>query len=118
MDLGTYKGILTGADSISSPADPEKLFEPGKWSESTLRKRLRNNRMPPGMPFLMDESNRDGPVVSAGKLAAVGTLPTTGGDGSWNAVLPPAARLAFIIMGSTLLLAGLALRKFAKSWRG
>ena len=30
------------------------------WSHSKLRKRLRNNRMPPGIPFMIDEGNRDG----------------------------------------------------------
>ena len=33
---------------------------PFDWNNSVLRKRLRNNRMPPDAPFVLDESNRDG----------------------------------------------------------
>jgi len=73
LDMGTYQGILTGADSISEPPG-EKIIVPGKWSESELRARLRNNRMPAipgqaGWTFVMDESNRDGPCV---KVSAEG----------------------------------------------
>lgn len=74
MDLSNYKGIMTGGDSVSKPDKPAKLFTPGDWKNSMLRKRLRNNRMPPGMPFDITEANRDGPVVttsSGGKLEAV-----------------------------------------------
>lgn len=63
MDLTSYAGVMAGADSLSHSDDPELLFEAGKWSESGLRKRLRNNHMPSDFPFLLDESNRNGPCV-------------------------------------------------------
>jgi hypothetical protein len=66
MDLTTYEGILLGADALSDPDDPEAIIEPGDWGASSLRARLRNNRMPPGSPFDITEGNRDGPVVLAG----------------------------------------------------
>ncbi len=67
MDLSSYQGIMTGGDSVSKPDKPAKLFTPGDWANSMLRERLRNNRMPPGMPFDITESNRDGPVIEAGR---------------------------------------------------
>jgi len=80
LNMGTYQGIMTGADSLSNPTNPAKLFEPGKWADSRLRARLRNNRMPPGMPFDITEANRDGPLVLVGaKGAAPAALPKTGG---------------------------------------
>jgi len=66
MGLGSYAGIMTGVDSVSNPPGA-KIIEPGKWKESVLRGRLRNNRMPPGWTFMMDESNRDGPFVLHGE---------------------------------------------------
>lgn len=62
MNLSTYAGILKGADVVSEPPG-EPIIVPGKWAESVLHERLRNNRMPPGWTFMMDESNRDGPMV-------------------------------------------------------
>jgi hypothetical protein len=62
MDLSSYEGILKGADVLEKPPG-ESIIVPGKWAESVLRERLRNNRMPPGWTFMMDESNRNGPMV-------------------------------------------------------
>ena len=73
MDLGTYQGILTGGDAVSSPPGVPILGQSavGKtdydWANSVLRKRLRNNRMPPGWEFDITEGNRDGPYVLHGK---------------------------------------------------
>ncbi|HEX6303899.1 MAG TPA: hypothetical protein VFZ76_06900, partial [Anaerolineales bacterium] len=47
LDLNTHEGILLGADSLSDPDDPEEIITPGDWSASSLRARMRNNRMPP-----------------------------------------------------------------------
>lgn len=47
LDLTTCDGIKTGATEPPARA----LFEPGKAGESRLRRYLRNNRMPYGVPF-------------------------------------------------------------------
>jgi hypothetical protein len=47
LDLTTCEGIKTGATEEPARA----LFEPGKSGESRLRRYLRNNRMPYGVPF-------------------------------------------------------------------
>ncbi len=65
MGLGTYEGIMTGGDCVTG--DCVKIVIPGDWQNSPLRARLRNNRMPPGMPFDITEANRDGPTVEAGR---------------------------------------------------
>ncbi|GAB4527925.1 MAG: hypothetical protein Fur0018_13760 [Anaerolineales bacterium] len=65
MDLNTYAGIMKGADVLSAPPGAP-IIVPGDWHASKLRDRLRNNRMPPGMPFDITESNRNGPTVMAG----------------------------------------------------
>ncbi len=67
MGLGKYEDILKGADCVSGECVP--IIKPGDWANSVLRARLRDNRMPPGMPFDLTEANRDGPVVKAGTLA-------------------------------------------------
>ena len=73
MDLTTYEGIVTGADSLSSPPGVSILGASAvgatdfDWSSSKMRERLRNNRMPPGIEFDITEENRDGPLVLAGK---------------------------------------------------
>ncbi|MFZ1396817.1 MAG: c-type cytochrome, partial [Candidatus Promineifilaceae bacterium] len=41
---------------------------PGDWDNSKLRSRLRNNRMPPGWEFDIEETNRDGPLIAAGYM--------------------------------------------------
>lgn len=70
MDLSTHAGILTGADALEAPPGVSVLGESGpgagdfNWEESELRKRLRDNRMPPGMPFDITEENRDGPTLT------------------------------------------------------
>lgn len=69
MDLGTFAGIILGADGgvdpILNDADqPLTSADQIDWAESRLRHRLRDNRMPPNAPFLLDESNRDGPIVT------------------------------------------------------
>jgi len=47
LDLTTCEGIKAGATEEPAHA----LFEPGKSGESRLRRHLRNNRMPYGVPF-------------------------------------------------------------------
>ena len=66
MDLGTRAGMLNGADGGSVPILGESAVGATDydWGKSDLRKRLRNNRMPPGFPFVIDESNRNGPDIS------------------------------------------------------
>lgn len=71
MNLTTYDGIRKGADVLEEPPGVSILGESApfagdfNWEESELRHRLRNNRMPPpAWPFLLDESNRDGPLVT------------------------------------------------------
>ncbi len=69
MNLTTHAGMLAGADVESGCGEPI-LGQSScgstdyNWDESVLRWRLRNNRMPPGSPFELDESNRNGPDVS------------------------------------------------------
>ena len=62
MDLSSYAGIMTGGDVLSKPPGVAIVL-PGDWGESKLRERLRNNRMPPGWEFDIEETNRDGPLV-------------------------------------------------------
>ena len=66
MDLGTRAACFAGADGGSEPILGESTVGATdyNWANSGLRKRLRNNRMPPGFPFVMDESNRNGTDVS------------------------------------------------------
>jgi hypothetical protein len=59
LDLTSYKGIMLGAD-----AGDEAILVQGDWSASPLRKRFRNNRMPPGMPFQFGQANRKGPWLT------------------------------------------------------
>ena len=72
MDLSTYQGILTGPDSLSEPPGVPILGQSEfgatdyNWGASTLRARLRNNRMAPGVTFDITEENRDGPMILAG----------------------------------------------------
>jgi len=72
MDLSTYQGVVTGADSLSSPPGVSILGESAigagdfDWEHSKLRERMRDNRMPPGWEFDITEENRDGPLVLAG----------------------------------------------------
>jgi hypothetical protein len=73
MDLGTYEGILAGADVLEEPPGVSILGESGAgagdydWDSSKLHARLRNNRMPPGWEFDITEENRDGPLILAGR---------------------------------------------------
>jgi hypothetical protein len=73
MDLTSYEGILTGADSLEEPPGVSILGESAAgagdfdWDNSKLRARLRNNRMAPGWVFDITEGNRNGPLVLAGK---------------------------------------------------
>ncbi|MBK8417290.1 hypothetical protein [Candidatus Villigracilis saccharophilus] len=72
MDLSSYEGIVTGADSLSAPPGVSILGASAigetdfHWDASKLRERLRNNRMPPGIEFDITEENRDGPLVLHG----------------------------------------------------
>ncbi|HLG30080.1 MAG TPA: hypothetical protein VI387_07710 [Candidatus Brocadiales bacterium] len=69
MNLGTHAGMLNGADGGSIPILGESAVGTTNynWNSSVLRKRLRNNRMPPQFPFRLDESNRDGPDLYLGR---------------------------------------------------
>ena len=62
MDLTSAAGLRKGADGGTVPILGETVpgVPPFDWNNSVLRKRLRNNRMPPDAPFVLDESNRDG----------------------------------------------------------
>ena len=88
MDLGTRAGMLNGADGGSEPILGENAVGNTNynWANSGLRKRLRNNRMPPGFPFAIDESNRDGGDIDLSNdgddinLGGQFYLNTTGGD--------------------------------------
>ncbi len=72
MDLSSYEGIISGADSLSAPPGVSILGASSgggtdfNWDTSKLRERFRNNRMPPGIEFDITEENRDGPLVLAG----------------------------------------------------
>ncbi|HFC11673.1 MAG TPA: hypothetical protein ENJ56_02420 [Anaerolineae bacterium] len=72
MNLGSYEGILAGADVLEDPPGVSILGESESgaadydWDSSKLRARLRNNRMPPGFPFDITEANRDGRIILAG----------------------------------------------------
>jgi hypothetical protein len=59
LDLTSYKGIMLGADAGAEP-----ILTPGDWSASPLRKRFRNNRMPPNAPFQFGQGNRNGPWLT------------------------------------------------------
>jgi mono/diheme cytochrome c family protein len=59
--------MMRGGDVLSEPPGVPIII-PGDWSSSKLRARLRNNRMPPGWEFDIEETNRDGPMVMAGVL--------------------------------------------------
>ena len=72
MNLGSHEGILLGADVLSDPPGVPIVL-PGDWENSKLRTRLRNNRMPPGWEFDIEETNRDGPIVTVGTLASPAT---------------------------------------------
>ena len=69
LNMTTYEGIRTGADSLESPPGVSILGESAPsagdfdWDHSKLRERLRNNRMPPGWEFDITEENRNGPCV-------------------------------------------------------
>jgi hypothetical protein len=79
MNLSSYAGIRAGADILSEPPGVSILGESESnagdfdWENSELRHRLRDNRMPPGAIFLLDESNRDGPYVLHGEAVQVAT---------------------------------------------
>ncbi|MEW6567860.1 MAG: hypothetical protein AB1449_06780 [Chloroflexota bacterium] len=64
LDLTSYEGILAGADRLEEPPG-EPILVPGDWEGSSLRARLRDNRMPGGITSAIE---RDGPVVRAGML--------------------------------------------------
>lgn len=83
MDLSSYKGIMLGAD-----AGDEPIIEAGDWKASSLRKRLRNNRMPPNAPFMFGQGNRKGPwlthPVTGDSIQAVDLIGAWVGDGASN----------------------------------
>lgn len=66
MDLSSPEGLMNGADGGSAPILGETSVGDTdyNWASSVLRQRLRNNRMPPDAPFVLDESNRNGPTLT------------------------------------------------------
>ena len=73
LDLNTRAGWIAGADGGTAPILGESSVGATDydWSHAKLRQRLRNNRMPPGIPFNIDEANRDGgDVILAGAADA------------------------------------------------
>ncbi|MCP4168250.1 MAG: hypothetical protein GY759_20485 [Chloroflexi bacterium] len=72
MDLSSYEGIMAGGDRLSEPpgvplfGQSEIGADDYDWDHGKIKERLRNNRMPPGMPFDITEANRDGPLVQVG----------------------------------------------------
>lgn len=87
MDLGTYEGIIAGADVLSSPPGVA-IVEPGDWEHSVLRSRLRDTRMPPepGWEWDPTEENRDGPTltINEGEIRAVNLLEEWVNQGAEN----------------------------------
>jgi len=82
MDMTSYTGLMTGGDSLAKPPGVSLIANyntrhakkgesvadmPSDWGHSTLKHRLRDNRMPPGIEFDITEENRDGPLVAHGK---------------------------------------------------
>ena len=69
MDLSSYEGIMLGGDVLSKPPGVPLFGQAAvgdtnyDWLHSKMRGRLRDNRMPPGWPFDITETNRDGPCV-------------------------------------------------------
>lgn len=74
MNLGSYEGLRLGADVNEDPpgvsilGESEPFAGDFDWEHSELRHRLRDNRMPPGAQFVIDESNRNGSLVLAGTV--------------------------------------------------
>ena len=72
MDLSTHEGIMAGGDRLSEPPGVPLLGQSEigatdyDWEHGKIKERLRDNRMPPGMPFDITEANRDGPPVDVG----------------------------------------------------
>ncbi len=91
MNLGNLAGILLGADVVSNPPGVPVII-PGDWEASKLRDRLRDNRMPPGWEFDIEETNRDGPLLELadGSVYAVDLIGAwvnagaTAGDFPWT----------------------------------
>lgn len=65
LNLCTEAGIKAGVDEGSESILGESGVGEGDyaWEDSILQWRLRNNRMPPNAPFVLDESNRNGRYV-------------------------------------------------------
>lgn len=58
LDMSSYAGIILGADAGAEP-----ILVAGNSDESALRKRLRNNRMPWGMPTWVPRNGPNGEVA-------------------------------------------------------
>ncbi|MGR3311084.1 MAG: hypothetical protein ACUZ77_09935, partial [Candidatus Brocadiales bacterium] len=67
MDLTTHAGTLNGSDGGEKPilGESEVGATDYDWDASMLRRRLRDNRMPPDMPFNLPGAgnNRNGPDI-------------------------------------------------------
>ncbi|MCC6336872.1 MAG: Ig-like domain-containing protein [Myxococcales bacterium] len=70
LRLRDYAGLMTGARSRTQPPGVSILGEsaPGQgdfdWDDSILKRRLRDERMPPGMPFDRNGAFTDGPLLT------------------------------------------------------
>ncbi len=93
MDLSSLDGIMKGGDVLSEPPGVA-IVVPGDWEHSKLRARLRNNRMPPGWEFDIEETNRDGPMVSAGVVAAGNVDGAQGANTETTEVDQPVSEIA------------------------
>ncbi len=69
LDMGSYAGVMLGADLGAEP-----IVVPGDSAESPLRKRLRNNRMPWGMPTSIPRDGPNGEVGVIGQWVTEGAL--------------------------------------------
>jgi hypothetical protein len=84
MSLASYDGLMKGGDVLSSPPGAPILGQSKvgatdfNFDASRLRTRLRNNRMPPGWPFDITETNRNGPCV---QVSAQGVTLALDADG-------------------------------------
>ncbi len=58
LNLGSYKGIMLGADSVAKGVqNATKIVVPGKPDESSLLQHLVEDRMPPGIPASEDRDH-------------------------------------------------------------
>jgi len=69
LDMGSYEGIMLGSHGGEEP-----IIAPGDSEESTLHWRLRNNRMPFGIPSWVPRDGPHGEVFIIGQWVNEGAL--------------------------------------------